>query len=140
MLDLARESITALQGETASYPQGVQIWMKVMGGSFLASVLFIYSRIGARWILAALLLNLLGLLIGKMTFPDESRTVLGTYVHILFWPAILWAIWRSAGDLSFSRKENSFFDWVYIIWLAWVSLLMSISLLFDFRTLISMWS
>jgi len=140
MLDLARESITALQGETASYPQAVQIWMKVMGGSFLASVLFLYSRIGARWILAALLLNLLGLLIGKMAFPDESRTVLGTYVHILFWPAILWAIWRSAGDLSLSRKENSFFDRVYIIWLAWASLLMSISLFFDFRTVISMWS
>lgn len=140
MLDLARESITALQVETASYPQGVQIWMKVMGSSFLASIVFIYSKVGARWIFAALLFNLLGLLIGKMAFPHESRTVLGTYVHTMFWPAILWAIWRSAGDLSFSRKENSFFDRVYIVWLVWASLLMFISLFFDFRRLISMWS
>jgi hypothetical protein len=139
MLDLVREAVTALQAETATYPQNVQIWMKLMGGSFLASIIFVRSRVGSRWILAALLLNILGLVLGKMTFPDESRTVIGTYVHILFWPAILWAVWRSANHLSFSREANSLFDWAYIVWLAWASLLMSISLFFDFRTLISMW-
>jgi len=140
MLDLVRESITALQGETASYPQHVQVWMKLMGISFLFSIVFAYSKIGARWILAALLLNLLGLLIGKMAFPDASRTVLGTYVHILFWPAILWAVWRSARGLSFARRDNSLFDWLYIVWLVWASLLMFISLVLDFRTLISFWT
>ncbi len=140
MLDLLRESVTALQNEAAGYPQNVQIWMKLMGGSFLASVVFVYWKVGARWILAALLLNLLGLLIGKMAFPDVSRTVLGTYVHILFWPEILWAVWHSARDLSFSRNVNGPFDWIYIVWLLWASLLMCISLVFDFRTLISIWS
>ena len=140
MLDLISESIIALQAETASYPQHVQIWMKLMGVSFLASIAFVYSRAGARWILAALLLNIIGLLVGKMAFPDESRTVLGTYVHILFWPPILWAVWRSVRGLSLSREANSPFDWIYVIWLAWASLLMSISLFFDFRTLISLWT
>lgn len=140
MLDLISESIIALQAETASYPQHVQIWMKLMGVSFLASIAFVYSRAGARWILAALLLNIIGLLVGKMAFPDESRTVLGTYVHILFWPPILWAVWRSGRGLSLSREANSPFDWIYVIWLAWASLLMSISLFFDFRTLISLWT
>ena len=139
MLDLVREAVTALQEETTTYPQNVQIWMKLMGLSFLASIVFVHSRVGARWVLAALLLNILGLVIGKMAFPDESRTVIGTYVHILFWPAILWAVSRSVQQLSFSREANSLFDWVYIVWLAWASILMSISLVFDFRTLIFMW-
>jgi hypothetical protein len=139
MLDLVGEAVTALQDETTTYPQNVQIWMKVMGGSFLTSIVFVRSRVGSRWVLAALLLNILGLVLGKVTFPDESRTVIGTYVHILFWPAILWAVWRSIEQLSFSREANNFFDWAYIVWLAWASLLMSISLFFDFRTLILMW-
>jgi hypothetical protein len=139
MLDLVREAVTALQEETATYPQNVQIWMKLMGGSFLASLFFVHSKVGARWILAALLLNILGLVVGKIAFPEESRTVIGTCVHILFWPAILWAVWRSVEHLSVSREANRPFDWVYMVWLAWASLLMSISLFFDFRTLISMW-
>jgi hypothetical protein len=139
MLDIVREAVTALQDETATYPQNVQIWMKLMGGSFLASIIFVRSRVGSRWILAALLLNILGLVLGKMTFPDESRTVIGTYVHILFWPAILWAVWRSVKHLSFSWEANSLFGLTYIVWMAWASLLMSISLVFDFRALILMW-
>ena len=139
MLDLVGEAVTALQEETTTYPQNVQIWMKLMGLSFLVSIVFVHSRVGARWVLAALLLNMLGLVVGKMAFPDESRTVIGTYVHILFWPAILWAVSRSVQQLSFSREANSLFDWVYIVWLAWASILMSISLVFDFRTLIFMW-
>ena len=139
MFDLITNAVTALQAETASYPHAVQVWMKVMGVSFLASVVFVPSRTGARWVLAALILNIMGLVIGKMAFPDESRTVIGTYVHILFWPAVLWAIWGSAGRPSFSRQQNRTFDWIYIAWLSWASLLMSISLVFDVRTLGSIW-
>ncbi|MEE4144697.1 MAG: hypothetical protein V2I26_07845 [Halieaceae bacterium] len=139
MLDLVTEAINALQEETTTYPQNVQIWMKLMGVSFLASIVFVRSKAGARWVLAALLLNILGLVAGKMLFPDQSRTSIGTYVHILFWPAILWAVWRSFEHLSFSREANSLYDWAYIAWLGWASILMFISLVFDFRTLISMW-
>lgn len=139
MLDLVSEAVAALQDETTTYPQNVQIWMKLMGGSFLLSIIFVGSKVGSRWILAALLLNILGLVIGKMVFPEASRTVIGTYVHILFWPAILWAVWRSVDQLSFSREANSLLDWVYIVWLVWASVLISISLVFDFRTLVFMW-
>ena len=52
MLDLIKEAVSARQGETATYPQNVQIWMKLMAGSCLASVIFVDSRVGARWILA----------------------------------------------------------------------------------------
>lgn len=139
MLELITASITALQSETVHYPQGVQIWMKLMGISFMTSIVFIYSKLGARWILLALALNILGLIIGKMIFPDASRTAIGTTVHILFWPAILWLVSRTLKNISFSRKQNTLYDWVYIVWLAWASLLLAISLFFDFRTLISMW-
>ncbi len=140
MLDLVINAVTALQAETASYPDHVQVWMKVMGVSFLLSIMFLYSRAGARWIFAALVLNILGLILGKIAFPDESRTVIGTIVHLVFWPAILWAVWRSSKHLVFSRERTSLFNWIYIAWLAWATVLMSISLFFDLRTLISFWS
>ncbi|MFT5693935.1 MAG: hypothetical protein ACI92E_003278 [Oceanicoccus sp.] len=139
MLDVVGEAVMALQEETTTYSQNVQLWMRLMGASFLISIFFVRSKIAARWILAAFLSNVLGLVIGKMTFPDESRTVIGTYVHILFWPAILWVVWLSSASLSFSREANSRFDWIFIVWLGWASLLMFISLVFDFRTLIYMW-
>ena len=139
MLDLVTNAVAALQAETSSYPQAVQVWMKVMGASFLASLVFIRSKTGARWIFAALILNIMGLVIGKMAFPDASRTAIGTYVHLLFWPAILWAVWACSRQLSLSRQQNRAFDWIYIVWLGWASLLMSISLVFDIRTLGSLW-
>lgn len=139
MLNLVTNAVTTLQAETASYPHAVQIWMKVMGFSFLASLVFVRSRTGARWIFAALILNIMGLVIGKMAFPDASRTAIGTVVHLLFWPPILWAVWSSSRQLSFSSQQNRSFDWIYIVWLGWASLLMSISLVFDVRTLGSLW-
>jgi hypothetical protein len=138
MLDLITEAVTALQVETSSYSGSVQIWMKVMGLSFLASLLFVYSKTAARWILAALILNILGLIVGKILFPELSRTVIGTYVHILFWPALLWAAGRSIVPLILSQKVNVLFDWIYIVWLSWACLLLSISLVFDFRSLFFM--
>ena len=134
MLELVSEAVHALQAETTSYPQGVQIWMKVMGLSFLASVLFVYAKPGARWILAALVLNLLGLLVGKMIFPEASRTEIGTFVHIVFWLPILCALWIPQQRLTFTRDVSSVFDWIYAIWLCWASGLLAISLVLDLRT------
>jgi hypothetical protein len=138
MIEHVTEAIAALQSETAHYPQSVQIWMKLMGISFMASIFFIYSKSGARWILLALVLNILGLIIGKIIFPEASRTAIGTTVHILFWSPILWASLRSFKQFSFSRVESSLFDWAYFSWLAWACLLMAISLLLDFRTALSL--
>lgn len=135
MLDLITEAVSALQAETSSYSVNVQIWMKVMGLSFLGSLVFVYWKTGARWIFAALILNVLGLVVGKILFPELSRTVIGTYVHILFWPALLWAAGRSIVPLALSQKVNAVFDWVYIVWLSWACLLLFISLVFDFRSL-----
>ncbi|MCB1698231.1 MAG: hypothetical protein H6984_04050 [Pseudomonadales bacterium] len=48
MLDLVREAVTALQEETAIYPQNVPVWMKLMGGSILASGRALLVPIRAR--------------------------------------------------------------------------------------------
>ena len=133
MLEIVSEAMQALQAETTTYPQGVQIWMKVMGLSFLASILFVYAKTSARWILAALVLNLLGLLVGKVLFPEASRTEIGTFVHLAFWLPILYWIWRPGQRLSFSQDVTTAYDWAYAIWLCWASGLMAISLLLDLR-------
>jgi hypothetical protein len=113
--------------------------MKLMGGSFLGSIIFVYSKPTARWILAALILNILGLVIGELAFPETGRTVIDTYVHLLFWTPTLWIVCRGAKRCSFSRQTNSLFDCIYIIWLVWASLLIFISLIFDFHSFILMW-
>ena len=59
MIEQVTEAIAALQGETTNYPPNVQIWMKLMGISFMASVVFIYSKSGARWILLALVFGIM---------------------------------------------------------------------------------
>jgi hypothetical protein len=136
MLDLIREAISNLQNETLAYSQGVQLWMKVMGFSFLFSVVFIHKKAAARWILAALILNILGLITGKILFPNESRTIIGTYVHLIFWPAILWAVWRTSRTQSMATSFKNLFDGMHRVWLIWASCLMVISLFFDMRTLV----
>ena len=80
MLDLVTEAVTALQAETSTYPQNVQIWMKLMAVSFLVSIVFVYSRVGARWILAR---NTMGrVAIGRASFISrgwENLLRLGLY-------------------------------------------------------------
>jgi hypothetical protein len=140
MFEQVIDAVQTLQIETTTYPQGVQVWMKLMGISFLASILFVYNRVGARWILAALLLNLFGLVVGKMIFPDASRTEIGTFVHLAFWLPILWIMWRPNQRLSFARDVNSALDWLYAIWLCWASGLLAVSLVLDLRTAFSILS
>jgi len=135
-MDVIVEAFLSLQGETTHYPQAVQVWMRVMALSFLASLLFVYPKPAARWILLALVLNIVGLIVGRLLFPEASRTVIGTCVHLMFWPAILIVIWRRPPILDWPL--SSYFEKVYIIWISWASLLMAISILLDARTFLSL--
>jgi len=134
-MDTILDAWNSLQGETTQYPRGVQIWMKVMGLSFLASLIFVYSKPAARWILLALVLNIIGLISGKLLFPEASRSMIGTSVHLMFWPAILILIWRKPPILEWYSSNN--FEKMYVIWISWASLLLSISIFLDVRTLIN---
>ena len=138
MLDIISETIIALQSEVKDYPENVQIWMKIMAASFLLSILFVYKKPGARWILLAFAINLVGLIAGKILFPEATRTTIGSIVHVIFWTPILWAVWRPSKRPSLSLTQNNYLHWVYLTWLCWASLVMAISLVFDLRTLLQM--
>jgi hypothetical protein len=133
MTDLIIQAIQALQAETSSYPHAVQIWMRVLGLSLLSSVFFIFWRSSARWILAILIVNLAGLIIAKVFWPDASRSLIGTVVHLIFWPPLLWAAWSSYKQQRSSTHRFTLPDKIYTAWFYWVSTLVVISLLFDLR-------
>ena len=135
MLDVLTDAFLALQAEASSYPELVRIWMRIRAISFIVSVVFIRSQSGARWILAAFLVNITGLIAGKVVFPDLSRTLTGTGIHLIFWPIALWAVWRPAARPSLNSLRGVF-DRFYGAWLVWISVLLSISLVLDARTML----
>tara|TARA_B100000446_G_scaffold47134_2_gene43487 strand:+ start:27657 stop:28070 length:414 start_codon:yes stop_codon:yes gene_type:complete len=137
-LELIQEAIFSLQQETLSYTAGVQLWMKTMALSFVASVLFVYWRVGARWILAGFLVNVIGLIVIRVMWPEFSRTSVGTVIHLLFWPWVLYGVWLSVKTDLLSQQRFRALDWIYYIWLGWASVLMGISLVFDARNLLLM--
>lgn len=137
MLELISETINSLRAETDLYQPAVQIWMKVMGFSFLAGIFFA-KKPGARWFLAAVVLNIVGLVAGRLLVPDATRAEIGTVVHLLFWAPILWVVWCSAIRPTFSGTAIGIYNRVYVLWLYWASLLMAVSLVFDLRAALLM--
>ena len=138
MIEIISETVIALQGEARSYPENVQIWMKIMAISFLLSIFFVYKKSGARWILLAFVVNVIGLIAGKILFPEATRTTIGSIVHITFWTPILWVVWCPAKRPSLSLTQNNNLHRVYVVWLCWTSLILAISLVFDLRALLQM--
>jgi predicted anti-sigma-YlaC factor YlaD len=110
--------------------------MKVMAFSFLGSLLFVYSKKGARWILAAFLINVAGLIVVKTIFNDLTRTQIGSYLHLIFWTPILFLVWKSKNRPTLDKAKSSIAKLSYLTWLTWVSLLMLASIVLDARQLI----
>ena len=138
MFEPALEAISQLQYEASTYPLGVQNWMKLMAISFLISIPFAYSKSGARWILAAFVINILGLIGGKILFPELTRAEIGTYVHLLAWTIILWMIWRPSNRPQFTLRGTGIFSGGYLVWLIWASSIMLISLILDLRFFVNL--
>ncbi len=136
MLELIREAVAANQAEAATYSQGVRTWMAVMSIAFLSSVIFAPWKTGARWILAATLVNILGLILIKAFFPELSRTMIGTSVHLIFWTPILWMIWRPSAATRRIADFQGHTGLIYRVWLLAASAIMATSLVLDARTAI----
>ena len=134
MLEAMRDAVAALQTEAASYPEGVRLWMRALFLSLILSVLFAPWKSGARWILAAMLVNMVGLVILKAAFSGLSRTEIGTAIHLLFWPIALFMVWRPGARPRRSADAQGAFGTAYLIWLILVSALMTVSLTLDART------
>jgi hypothetical protein len=137
MFESIQEAISANQAEAATYSAGVQVWMKVMAFSFVVGAVFAPWKQGARWILAALVVNIAGLILIRAAVPGLSREVIGTGIHLSFWTLVLFMVW---GPLARERRQPDFAGWTgraYAVWLVFASLLMAVSLALDARTALS---
>ncbi len=133
---MIKEAIAANQEEAAAYAPAVRAWMAVMALSFMSSVIFIFWKSGARWVLTALVINMLGLIVIKALFPAFTRTGIGTVVHLVFWSFVIFMIWRPRAR---ARRTSDFMgSWgkVYFAWLVGVTSIMFVSLILDARTAI----
>ena len=131
MLELLRDAITANQAEAATYPEGVILWMRVMAMAYLSSVAFVIWKSGARWVLFALVVNVVSLVMVRAAFPDFTRHAIGTGTHLVFWSLALFMVWRPGVK---ERREDDFkgpIGALYRVWLIMVSLIMATSLLLD---------
>ncbi len=133
MFETLAEAMLALQTEAAAYPDGVRLWMRVMGGSLFLSVLFIPWKNGARWVLLLTIATVLGLIIGKVLFPDLARDTIGQVLHLVLWPFALYALWRASERAADGISKV---DVVYRFWRYWVSAVIVVSLILDARGLI----
>lgn len=133
MFDTLRDAIAANQLEAAAYSPGVRVWMGVMGAALLSAVIFAPARSAARWVLAAAVVNIAGLILIKAAQPDLSRTVIGTVLHLVFWTPVLAINWRPAARAARRLHAPSPYNRVFSVWLVVVSLVMATSLVLDAR-------
>ncbi|MBT5625948.1 MAG: hypothetical protein HOJ76_10170 [Proteobacteria bacterium] len=77
MFELFKDAFPALQSDAAAYSDGVRIWMRIMGLSFLSGIIFIGISRRSLWIVAMALLTMLSLVFGKVFFPEISRSTFG---------------------------------------------------------------
>lgn len=126
MLEQFTDAFAILRAEAATYPMPVQIWMKVMFLSFFSGLIFAIWDRRALWIVAMAAATALGLILAKAQYPQVSREQAGVVIHLVVWPAALFALWRprAAGPLPFK------------LWRYWVTGLIAISLLLDLKGLV----
>ncbi|OAO04500.1 hypothetical protein A8B75_07785 [Sphingomonadales bacterium EhC05] len=130
-MDIFQASWSALQAEAAAYPWGVQIWMRVMAVSFAIGIVFAPWKSGARWMVAALAVNIFGLIAVKAAFPELSRTEIGTVIHLIFWSFALLMIWKPEARIRLKAAPASGLNRIYLIWLVGASGVMAASLVLD---------
>ncbi|MDH4041328.1 MAG: hypothetical protein OEV88_11795 [Gammaproteobacteria bacterium] len=133
------DAMQALQVEAGSYPEGVRIWMRVMAVSFFAGIVFVPWRREAIWVVLMAIATLALLVAGKILNPDLSRSLLGSAIHLVLWPLVLWLLWSpGARDRRRAQGGQPFWRNTYLGWLVWVTALVSISLVLDAWYLLSL--
>lgn len=137
-MEIIQASWNMLQAEAASYHWGVQIWMRVMATSFAIGLVFAPWRSGARWIVAAMIVNLIGLISIKAAYPHFSRAEIGMFIHLVFWSFALRMVWRNDARDALKKLPTSVTNRIYLIWLAWASAVMTVSLLIDSAVAVKM--
>ena len=117
-----QEMMQAIQADTTP---SVQLWMNWMSLMFMLSLVFVWKKVGARFVLAAVVL---GLICAVVIFKLTGDPWLLGISHILFWMPLLWILYRV--DIS---KPGFSWKTPYGVWLAVLMVTIVVSLVFDFR-------
>ena len=139
MFDFIKEALPALQTDTAEYSTGVQIWIRVMAASFFGGIIFVGVSRRSLWIVGMALVTLSSLIVGKLLLPAFSRGDIGTVVHLVVWPVAVLLLWWPRAKSS--AVHPSVMVRLFGYWKYWVTFLIAVSLMLDFKTLIGwIWS
>ncbi len=125
MLELANEINTAMLAETTPI---VQIWMNWMVGLFFASIIFIWHKKSARFVLATILLTLV---FAAVIFYFTKNVHLFSVPHLVLWAPL--AIYLIKTEF---RKPDFKYLSIYGIYLTLLVATIAVSLVFDIRDLI----
>lgn len=107
----------------------VQIWMNWMMLVFAFSIVFVWTRVSARYVLLTLLLSMPVSLVIYWTTGNVHLLGLS---HILLWLPLLLLLWKRDFRSSADFRLTSF----YGIWLTALSATIIVSLVFDVRDVI----
>jgi predicted PurR-regulated permease PerM len=111
--------------------------MRVMAVSFFAGLLFAPWRREGLWVFLMALATLLLLILCKLVDPSLTRSLAGSVIHLVLWPIILWLLWYpGARERRRSQPSSGVWPTLFQGWLAWVTLLIAISLVLDARYLL----
>lgn len=132
------DAMNALQAEAGTYSDGVRVWMRIMGLSFFAGILFVPWRRDALWVVLMAVATFVLLVVGKSLDPALSRSLLGSVIHLILWPLTLWMLWSpGARNRRRANGRQGYWDHTFLGWLIWVTALIFVSLVFDGKFLIS---
>lgn len=122
MLELSKEINAAMLRETTPI---VQLWMNWMIGLFFASILFIFHKKSARYILSTILLTFV---FATVIFYFTKNVHLFSVPHLILWAPLAVYLFKTE-----VRKPDFKLLSFYGIYLALLLTTISISLVFDVR-------
>lgn len=88
-IEAIRYAIELRLNEVDALPAGVQTWMTFMRNLYLSSIIFVFWKKEARFVLAMSLSTAILIISVKTFFPNIHSGEIGTVVHLLLWPPVL---------------------------------------------------
>lgn len=109
----------------AAAPEWVQIWLRIMGATFLVGLFFVWHRVEARWVVGGVVLSLLASR-GLSAYTDiVMLSGLVAIIHLIFWsPGLYMLLTRR----PFFGERSA-----YATWSAAATMVILFSFFFDLR-------
>jgi hypothetical protein len=122
------EIMNQVNGQMEMLPLAVQYWMNWMGLVFLFSIVFVWKKKAARYVLLAMLLPML---IGLLIFYWFETVHLMGVGHLLVWIPLFYYLLRCE-----IPKELFTFKSLYGVWMGLLMGTIAISVIFDIRDVV----